>query len=152
MAPPLTLEDGRDGERQKHSRKMKRLRDVSCMMKRERKQVRESPRHNTAGRRCRGVASHNFIPRNRQYKITTKQQFLGKCFVWEPPDERDIQLVSVPPIDRDGRSQRVFNGHNVLASLPAAFLQSGGSKTLRTSNRARSCLLLLLCVKISGAI
>ena len=61
MAPPLTiLEDGRDGERQKHSRKMKRLRDASCLRKRETKQVRDADTQkyllvqvtSLAGRRC----------------------------------------------------------------------------------------------------
>ena len=36
MAPPLAA----DGDGQKNSRKIKRLRDVSCMRKRETKQVR----------------------------------------------------------------------------------------------------------------
>lgn len=41
MAPPLAADDGGDGGRQKNSRKLKRLRDASCMRKRETKQVRK---------------------------------------------------------------------------------------------------------------
>lgn len=73
MAPPLILEDGRDGERQKHSRKMKRLRDVSCMRKRERRQVRDSPWHSTAGRRCRGKHPTVLYHEIDHKKITTQQ-------------------------------------------------------------------------------
>lgn len=40
MAPPLAIDEGGDGGRQKNSRKIKRLRDASCMRKRETKQVR----------------------------------------------------------------------------------------------------------------